>query len=100
MFTIQTLHTQKCFHFTCTYPNKVLSGTKFLLGNMYQGSLQKIWSMSYNAFFLSFQNYLSLLALACSLLTEVLSIAKNNVCFLNYFLAFFHRNMEGDGRYI
>ena len=30
-----------------------------------------------------------ILTLACSLLTEVLSIAKNNICFLNYFLAIF-----------
>lgn len=30
-----------------------------------------------------------ILTLACSLLTEVLIIAKNNICFLNYFLAIF-----------
>ena len=30
-----------------------------------------------------------ILTLACSLLTEVLSIAKNNIYFLNYFLAIF-----------
>lgn len=30
-----------------------------------------------------------ILALACSLLTRVLSIAKNNICFLNDFLAIF-----------
>lgn len=35
-----------------------------------------------------------ILALACSLLTKVLNIAMNNICFLNYFLAIFTETWE------
>lgn len=89
VFHPRTLH-EKCSlskHDKQAFPVLMCFLGRSFSRNTCQGNLH-VFSVSRNAFFCPLKAP-AFLALACSLLTAVLSITKNNVCFLNCFLAVF-----------